>query len=202
MLVRGDGLAATMSRYLIDRIEAQPNIELWCRTEITQLTATPEGRLERIRWRHAPTGAETDRAIRNVFLFTGADPATEWLRDCGVGLDEMSRGTFRGLFWTACGEIAMQLCHDSRPFTDGAADPLDRARPCVAHGEHARHTRFEQEWSVQIAVFRGAGRPRLRGQAGTTAAKGDQIHPMWASFSTPVSDPADGRHRYRRAAPH
>ena len=88
MLVRGDGLAATMSRYLIDRIEAQPNIELWCRTEITQLTATPEGRLERIRWRHAPTGAETERAIRNVFLFTGADPATEWLRDCGVGLDE------------------------------------------------------------------------------------------------------------------
>ena len=88
MLVRGESLAATMSRYLIERIEAQPNIEVLCRTEITQLTATPEGRLARIRWRHTPTGTETDRAIRNVFLFTGADPATEWLRECGVALDE------------------------------------------------------------------------------------------------------------------
>ena len=88
MLVRGESLAATMSRYLIERIEAQPNIEVLCRTEITQLTATPEGRLARIRWRHTPTGAETERAIRNVFLFTGADPATEWLRECGVALDE------------------------------------------------------------------------------------------------------------------
>jgi Pyridine nucleotide-disulphide oxidoreductase len=86
MLVRADSLASSMSRYLIDRIEARPNIELLCRTEIVALTGTPEGRLERVRWRHAPTGAETDRAIRNVFLFIGADPATNWLRACGVGL--------------------------------------------------------------------------------------------------------------------
>jgi thioredoxin reductase (NADPH) len=87
MLVRADSLASSMSRYLIERIEARPNIELLCRTEIVALTGTPVGRLERVRWRHASTGAETDRAIRNVFLFIGADPATSWLRDCGVGLD-------------------------------------------------------------------------------------------------------------------
>ncbi|MGC2223866.1 MAG: FAD-dependent oxidoreductase [Methylocella sp.] len=87
MLVRADSLASSMSRYLIDRIEAQPNVELLCRTEIVALTGTPEGRLERVRWRHASMGAETERAIRNVFLFIGADPATDWLRACGVGLD-------------------------------------------------------------------------------------------------------------------
>jgi hypothetical protein len=59
----------------------------------------------------------------------------------------------------------MQLRDDSRSFADGAADPLDRARPCVAHGEHTRHIRFEQERSTQIAVFRGAGCRRLRSGA-------------------------------------
>lgn len=87
LLVRADSLASSMSRYLIERIEARPNIELLCRTEIVALTATPEGRLERVRWRHASTRAKTERAIRNVFLFIGADPATNWLRACGVGLD-------------------------------------------------------------------------------------------------------------------
>jgi thioredoxin reductase (NADPH) len=87
MLVRAESLAASMSRYLIDRIEARPNIELLCQTEIVALAGTPQGRLERVRWRHAPTGLETDKAIRNVFLFIGADPATSWLRDCDVGLD-------------------------------------------------------------------------------------------------------------------
>jgi CRP-like cAMP-binding protein len=87
MLVRADSLALSMSRYLIERIEARPNIELLFRTEIVALTGTPEGRLERVRWRDASAGVETERAIRNVFLFIGADPATNWLRACGVGLD-------------------------------------------------------------------------------------------------------------------
>jgi len=49
MLVRANSLASSMSRYLIDRIEARPNIELLCQTEIVALTGTPEGRLERVR---------------------------------------------------------------------------------------------------------------------------------------------------------
>ncbi|QBR72451.1 thioredoxin reductase [Beijerinckiaceae bacterium] len=88
MLVRAPSLTSTMSRYLIDRIAAQANIELSCNTEIVALAGSSEGRLELVRWRHAPTGAETERPIRNVFLFIGADPATNWLRACGVGLDE------------------------------------------------------------------------------------------------------------------
>ena len=49
--------------------------------------------LERIRWRRITTGEETELPVRNVFLFLGADPATEWLIDCGVALD--ARGFVR-----------------------------------------------------------------------------------------------------------
>ena len=88
MIVRGPGLAASMSRYLIDRIAAAPNIELLTCTELVALSGTPEARLERVRWRNKETGEETERPIRNVFLFVGADPATDWLQDCGVVLDD------------------------------------------------------------------------------------------------------------------
>ena len=87
MLVRGDGLAESMSRYLIDRIAATPNIEVLTRTELVALSGSPEGSLDRVRWRNTQTGEETEKPIRNVFLFIGADPATDWLKDCGVALD-------------------------------------------------------------------------------------------------------------------
>ncbi|HEY3064726.1 MAG TPA: FAD-dependent oxidoreductase [Methylomirabilota bacterium] len=87
IVVRGDGLAASMSRYLIDRIEATSNVEVLTRTEIVELIGTPGLHLERVRWRRDHTGDVADLPIRNVFLFIGADPATEWLRDCGIALD-------------------------------------------------------------------------------------------------------------------
>ena len=76
-----------MSRYLIDRIAATPNIELRTRTEIVDFEGSPEEGLERVVWRHSDTGHEEARPIRHVFLFLGADPTTDWLKDCGVGLD-------------------------------------------------------------------------------------------------------------------
>jgi len=88
MLVRGPGLAANMSRYLIDRIAAIPNIELRIRTEIVELKGSRESGVESMRWWHRDSGAEETRAIRNVFLFLGADPATAWLKDCGVAFDD------------------------------------------------------------------------------------------------------------------
>jgi thioredoxin reductase (NADPH) len=88
MLVRGAGLAASMSKYLIDRIASTTNIELRTRTEIVGLTGSRESGLETVRWRHRDTEEEEVRAIRNVFLFLGADPTTEWLGDCGVTIDE------------------------------------------------------------------------------------------------------------------
>ena len=88
MLVRGPGLAESMSSYLVERITATPNIELLTETEIVELGGTPETGLDAVRWRHRPTGKETLRPIRNVFLFVGADPATEWLASCGVDVDK------------------------------------------------------------------------------------------------------------------
>jgi thioredoxin reductase (NADPH) len=86
MMVRGEGLAASMSRYLIDRIGATANIELLTHTEIVDLEGTSAG-LERVRWRNDSTGQESTGEIRNVFLFLGADPATDWLAGCGVETD-------------------------------------------------------------------------------------------------------------------
>ena len=86
ILVRKDGLASTMSRYLVQRIEAgHPRIELRPRTEIVALEGT--GRLERVRYRDNSTGREETRDCRHVFMMTGADPNTQWLSHC-VALDD------------------------------------------------------------------------------------------------------------------
>jgi thioredoxin reductase (NADPH) len=87
MLVRGPSLAENMSQYLIDRIKAIDNIEVLTQTEIVALYGSREKGLERVRWRNNLTREETERPIRHVFLFIGADPATAWLRDSGVALD-------------------------------------------------------------------------------------------------------------------
>src|SRR6516162_4792916 len=91
MMIRGGGLGASMSRYLIERIEATPNIELMFNTEIVGLESAQDASLERVRWRSRLSGEEETFDIRNVFLFVGADPATSWLDGCGVTLD---RGGF------------------------------------------------------------------------------------------------------------
>jgi len=87
MLIRGDGLAATMSRYLIDRISAAPNIELLTQTEIVELEGSADGGLQHVQWHNRKTGEAGGADVRNVFMFIGADPATGWLTDCGVELD-------------------------------------------------------------------------------------------------------------------
>ncbi|MGZ5875148.1 MAG: FAD-dependent oxidoreductase [Bradyrhizobium sp.] len=87
MLVRGPSLAESMSQYLIDRIRAIDNIEVLTHTEIVALYGSREKQLERVRWRNNLTGEETDKPIRHVFLFIGAEPATAWLRDSGIALD-------------------------------------------------------------------------------------------------------------------
>src|SRR4051794_40597019 len=91
MVIRGGGLGASMSRYLIERIEATPNIEPVFNTEVAALEGSEDGSLERVRWRSRLSGEESIVNIRNLFLFAGADPATGWLDGCGVTLD---RGGF------------------------------------------------------------------------------------------------------------
>ena len=91
MVIRGGGLGASMSRYLIERIEATANIELLFNTEVVGLEGTPDASLQRVRWRSRLGGDEIAVDISNLFLFVGADPATGWLDGCGVMVD---RGGF------------------------------------------------------------------------------------------------------------
>jgi thioredoxin reductase (NADPH) len=87
MLVRSPGLAASMSRYLIDRIEATPNIHLRPHTELSRLDGCTAEGLEGLAWRDHRSGAEEARRIRHLFLFVGADPEAAWLQGCGVAVD-------------------------------------------------------------------------------------------------------------------
>ena len=92
MVIRGGGLGASMSRYLIERIEAASNIELVFNTEVVALEGTQDASLEQVRVRSRLSGEDsTVPGIRNLFLFVGADPATGWLDGCGVMVD---RGGF------------------------------------------------------------------------------------------------------------
>jgi thioredoxin reductase (NADPH) len=82
VLVRAGGLADTMSRYLIRRIEETPNITLLPRTEIVALGGSEH--LESVTWRNNETGESEKRDIRHVFLMMGATPNTRWLAGCVV----------------------------------------------------------------------------------------------------------------------
>ena len=84
MLVRSAGLAETMSRYLIRRIEGTPTIMLHPCTEIVALEGN--NHLESVRWQNNQTGQVKEHNIRHVFVMTGADPNTRWLNGC-VALD-------------------------------------------------------------------------------------------------------------------
>jgi thioredoxin reductase (NADPH) len=85
LLVRGPSLAAKMSRYLVDRIAGLANVEVLTQTNIIGLDDSG-GVLEAVRWR-GPSGEETRRPVRHLFLFIGADPNTDWLKGSGVALD-------------------------------------------------------------------------------------------------------------------
>jgi thioredoxin reductase (NADPH) len=80
VLVRSDGLSATMSRYLIRRIDEHPAITLHPHTEVVSLGGTDH--LERVGWRNNITAAAETREIRHIFSMTGAVPSTAWLNGC------------------------------------------------------------------------------------------------------------------------
>ena len=80
MVIRSTGLADTMSRYLIRRIEDHPAIVRHVRTEIVSLEGN--GHLERVGWRDNESGRVETHGIRHVFTMTGAVPSTGWLNGC------------------------------------------------------------------------------------------------------------------------
>jgi thioredoxin reductase (NADPH) len=79
LLVRGEGLADTMSAYLMKRIEESPRITLHVRSAVTALIG--DEALQAVRWRERG-GEETEHKTSNLFLMIGADPNTDWLNRC------------------------------------------------------------------------------------------------------------------------
>jgi thioredoxin reductase (NADPH) len=126
ILVRSDGLAQTMSRYLIRRIEEHPRIALHTHTEIVALEG--ETHLERVSWRNSKTSQAETRDIRHVFVMAGAIPATHWLDGCLV-LDakgfiktgaDLSQQELADAEWPL--ERAPYLLETSRPGVFAAGD--------------------------------------------------------------------------------
>jgi len=95
LLVRGESLEASMSRYLVDRITGLANVEVLLEAQVSGLEGD-NGMLSAIRWRQG--SRETRQAIRHLFLFIGAAPNTDWLKGSGVTLDA------KGFVLTGAGE--------------------------------------------------------------------------------------------------
>lgn len=87
MLVRGRSLGASMSRYLIDRIAACPNIEVLTGCEVRSVDGDSVSGLEEVTWWDRNNCIARTRPIRNLFLFVGADPELGFLGSCPVAVD-------------------------------------------------------------------------------------------------------------------
>jgi thioredoxin reductase (NADPH) len=85
MLVRSDGLADSMSRYLIQRIEENPKIEIRYETEVVSVVG--DKHLESVTWVEKKSGETSSHNIRHIFVMAGASPRTEWLKGC-VAMDD------------------------------------------------------------------------------------------------------------------
>lgn len=86
LLVRGRDLAASMSRYLVDRLESLSNVEIVTEAQVVALEGK-DGMLEAIRWQVGRDGEEVRRPLHHLFSFIGATPNTDWLSGSDVALD-------------------------------------------------------------------------------------------------------------------
>jgi thioredoxin reductase (NADPH) len=146
LVVRGDGLEASMSRYLIDRIAALPNVELHTRTEIIGLEGDKTQGLIAAVFRNRDTGVTHRCTLHHLFLFIGADPNVGWL-DHRVSVDE------KGFVVTGAGKPGALI--ESRP-----AMPLETSWPGV----------------FAIGDIRAGSTKRVAAAVGEGAAVVAQIH--------------------------
>jgi thioredoxin reductase (NADPH) len=155
VLVRSDGLAASMSRYLVRRIEDSPSIVLHLHTDLVALEGS--GHLERVRWRNNVDGVVEVRDIRHVFLMTGAVPNTRWLEGC-VALDsqgfvktgtELSKADLVNARWSIT--RAPLVLETSRPgvFAVGDVRSGSMKRVASAVGEGANAVALVHEFLAQ-----------------------------------------------------
>ncbi len=139
LIVRGDGLAASMSRYLVDRIEALPNVELHVRTEVVALEGDRESGLTGAVYRNRDDAAEHHCDLRHMFLFIGADPNTGWLRGAIV-LDDKGFVVTGGAFThgdpSSRAALPLETSHP-RVFAAGDVRAGSTKRVAAAVGEGA-----------------------------------------------------------------
>jgi thioredoxin reductase (NADPH) len=148
LVVRGTGLEASMSRYLIDRISSLPNVELHTRTEVVALHGDPvQGLVAAVFRDHG--GNERTCPLRHLFMFIGADPHTAWLQDC-VRLDDKGF-VLTGQGFAAQGVAMPRLCL-----------PLETSRPGV----------------FAVGDVRAGSTKRVAAAVGEGAAVVAQIHAM------------------------
>ena len=157
LVVRGEGLEVSMSRYLIDRIRALPNVELHTKTEIVGLEGDQATGLTGAVFRDRTTGATHTCPLRHLFLFIGADPNASWLDDC-VAVDEKGFVVTGAAFAQGNGAIGR------------AALPLETNRPGV----------------FAIGDVRAGSTKRVAAAVGEGAAVVAQIHSALASESLPA----------------
>ncbi len=137
MIVRGPGLEASMSRYLVDRIRMLENVEVLVNTEVAELYGARAGLLEGATLRNRVTGASSRLPLRHLFLFIGAEPNTAWLNGC-IELDD--RGYIRtGARRADCGAVAQFPLQTSLPrvFAIGDVRSGSTKRVASAVGEGA-----------------------------------------------------------------
>ena len=152
LVVRGPSLAASMSRYLIDRIGALSNVELHTGTEVTALEGDEVAGLTAASFRERATGATHTCPLRHLFLFIGADPNASWLNRC-VAVD--SKG-----FVITGAKCADRAAPHSRPLL-----PLETSRPGV----------------FAIGDVRAGSTKRVAAAVGEGAAVVAQIHDLLAT---------------------
>jgi thioredoxin reductase (NADPH) len=150
-----------MSSYLVERIGANPNIELHTHTELEALEGDGEC-LAAVRWR-GRDGTSERRELRHVFLFVGADPNTGWLGDCGVQVD-------RGGFVMTGIEVMMARCRET-------------GRMLNADG--SRHGQLETTVPGVFAIgdVRAGSTKRVAAAVGEGAAVVSQVHAYLAALA-------------------
>ena len=144
--IRRDDLRTSMSAYLVDRIDADPRIELLTCTEVRALEG--DQHLERVTLEHTATGEHRTVPCVGLFCFIGAQPATGWL-DGAVALDD------RGFVLT---DRSLPDAITRGPaFTNRAPLPLETSLPGVFAAGDVRNGSLKR---VAAAVGEGSSAVR------------------------------------------
>jgi thioredoxin reductase (NADPH) len=146
LLIRHDDLGRDMSRYLVDQIERDPDVEVLRCTEVRELVGH-DGELEAVIAENNRTGERRRLAARLLFVFIGAEPCTGWLRGA-VALDD------HGYVLTGPGAAPP----DQVPAVDGQCSVLETSRPGVLAVGDVRSGSIKR---VASAVGEGATAVRL-----------------------------------------